>query len=95
MENSLDTMFTDQNYSNANPPNITIKLTEDLKPGDVIINSTCCGTTIDTKLFLSVVLTINPHLEYRGSIVITVLEEGEIHEIETQLGEEFECIQTS
>ena len=76
-------------------PTTTIKLTEDIRPGDIIVNSTCCGPTVDTELSLSVVLTINPHLEYKGSITITVLEKGEIHEIETQLGEEFECIQTS
>lgn len=70
-----------------------IKLTEDIRPWDVIVNSICCG--IDTEPFLSVVLSTAVHLEYRGSVIITVLEAGEIHEIETQLGEEFECIQTS
>ena len=76
-------------------PTTTIKLTEEIKPGDIIVNSTCCSPTVDTELFLSVVLTINPHLEYRGSITITVSEEGVIHEIETQLGEEFECLETT
>lgn len=73
----------------------TIKLTEDIRPGDVIVNSTCCGTTVDTELFLSIVLSTTVHLEYRGGMIITVLEEGEIHEIETQLGEEFECLETT
>lgn len=72
-----------------------IKLTENIRPGDVLVNSICCGSTIDTEPFLSVVLSTAVHLEYRGSVIITVLEAGEIHEIETQLGEEFECIQTS
>lgn len=71
----------------------TIKLTEDIRPGDVIVNSICCGPTIDTEEFLSIVLSTAVHLEYRGGMIITVLEEGEIHEIETQLGEEFECLE--
>ena len=75
------------------PPNTTIKPTEDIRPGDVIVNSTCCGTTIDTELFLSIVLSTAVHLEYRGSVIVS--EEGVIHEIETQLGEEFECLETT
>lgn len=73
------------------PPNTVIKLTEDLRPGD-ILHSYSCGPT---SSFLSIVFSITLHLEYRGSMIITVLEEGEIHEIETQLGEEFECLVVS
>lgn len=71
----------------------TIKLTEEIKPGDIIVNSIYYNPTINTKKSLPIVLSTTVHLKYRGSMIITVLEEGEIHEIETQLGEEFECLE--